>query len=107
MTEGGKGDLGARTVYCGNLAWKVGWQDLKDFFSENDIGDVEHAEVLEYQDGRKTGSGVVRFKTADDAQKAIAELNDKPLKGRAIFLREDNKGGKGPGSTLTLTARLC
>eukprot|EP00392_Amoebophrya_sp_AT5.2_P008105 g8124.t1 len=96
----GKGDGGARTVFCGNLAWKVGWQDLKRFFNEAEGEDfeVEHAEVLEYRDGKKTGSGVVRFKTVEQAEKAIAEWNEKPLKGRDIFLRADTKGGKGPGS---------
>ncbi|CAD7969430.1 unnamed protein product [Amoebophrya sp. A25] len=97
MTESdGKGDFGGRTLYCGNLAWKVGWQDLKDFFG--DKMEVEHAEVLTYKDGKKTGSGVVRFKRPEDAEKAMKEFQDKPLKGREVFLRPDAKGGKGPGS---------
>jgi len=89
-------DIGARTIYCGNLAWSVGWWDLKDFFAE--IGAVEHAECLEYSDGRKTGSGIVRFKKSKDAATAIAEYNDWDLHGRPIFIREDKEGGRGPGS---------
>lgn len=48
-------NLGPRTVYFGNLAWSVSWQDLKEFATAS--GEVEHAEVLSYRDGRKTGSG--------------------------------------------------
>ncbi len=66
-------DGGLRTVYVGNLAWSVGWQDLKDLMK--DVGQVEHVEVLEYRDGRKTGSAVVRFKTEEAAEKAIEEMS--------------------------------
>jgi len=91
-----KTELGDRTVYVGNLAYSVGWQDLKDKMRE--IGEVEHVEVLEYWDGRKTGSAIVRFKEKGDAQEAIKKLYDVELKGRRLYLREDKEGGKGPGS---------
>ena len=51
--------LGQRTVYFGNLAWSVSNTDLKEFAAE--CGEVEHAEVLSYRDGRKTGSGKMFF----------------------------------------------
>lgn len=34
------------------------------------------------------GCGVVEFATAEGAQKAIAELSDRPLFGRPVFVRE-------------------
>lgn len=88
-------DIGKRTVYFGNLAWSVSWHDLKDFCKPS--GDIEHAEILSYKDGRKTGSGIVRFATVDGAEAAIKSLNDVELKGRPVFCREDKEGGKGPG----------
>ncbi|CAD7967998.1 unnamed protein product [Amoebophrya sp. A120] len=97
MTEGT--DAGSRSVFCGNLSFQVGWQELKEFFKNSEVGEsFEHAEVLQYKDGRKTGHGIVRFADADAAQKAIDTMADKVLKGREIFLRLDQKGGKGPGS---------
>ena len=75
---------------------QVSWQDLKDFCA--DVGPVEHAEVLEYSDGRKTGSGIVKFYEARDARAAIKELYDVELQGRPIFIREDKENGEGPGS---------
>lgn len=79
-------DVARRTVFCGNLSWSVEWQDLKDFMQN--IGRVEHVEVLEYQDGRKTGSGLVTFVDAADAETAIKEYNETELDGRKIFIRE-------------------
>lgn len=34
------------------------------------------------------GCGVVEFAAPDEAQKAIKELNDTPLMGRPVFIRE-------------------
>ncbi len=77
-------NLGGRTVYCGNLAWSVGWQDLKDLMRE--CGEVEHVEVLEYRDGRKTGSAIVRFKENVMAEKAIKDLSTKLTRNISLFL---------------------
>lgn len=88
--------LGRRTVYFGNLAWSVSNEELAEFAKE--CGEVEQAEVLSYRDGRKTGSGIVRYVRVDDAQNAIKTLSDKEFKGRVVFCREDKEGGKGPGS---------
>lgn len=89
-------DLGNRTVYCGNLAWSVAWQDLKDHLKA--IGPVEFCEILQYRDGRKTGSGIARFEKAEDAERAISELKDSELKGRPLLIRADRENGIGPGS---------
>ena len=45
MVEGGtKRDRGtirvARRVYVGNLAWKTGWQELKDYFGQVGKGKI-------------------------------------------------------------------
>ena len=62
------------------------------------VGEVVFAEVMqENGTGRSKGCGVCEFKNEQDAQKAIAELNDTDLKGRMIFVREDRESNTGNG----------
>eukprot|EP00041_Stephanoeca_diplocostata_P039647 m.1637314 g.1637314 ORF g.1637314 m.1637314 type:complete len:229 (-) comp25712_c0_seq1:209-895(-) len=87
-----------RRVFVGNLSWRVAWQDLKDCFRS--CGNVVYANVMKNDSGRSKGCGIVEFETAEEAQKAIAELNDYELEGRAMFVREDREdrelgGGRG------------
>ncbi len=60
---------------------------LKDHMKE--VGDVEYCDVLVGKDGRSNGSGLVRFATAEQAEKAISDLTNTDLDGRQIFVRED------------------
>lgn len=97
---GGRPDSGEKQdcrVYVGNLSWDVSWQDLKDHMRS--AGDVSFAEVMQEQDGRSKGCGVVEFKSSEEAKAAIETLNDSELKGRMIFVREDREtsGGGGGG----------
>jgi len=84
---------GVSTVYVGNLDWKVTWKDLKDHMKS--VGEVEHADVLTYNDGKSSGGGLVRYANAKQAQRAINELTGTYLNGRSIFVREDREHGKG------------
>jgi RNA recognition motif-containing protein len=88
-TAGG-GDVPASTlgtrVFVGNLAWDVGWPQLKDHFKS--AGVVAHADVPTDDDGRSRGYGIVEYKQAKDALYAIHTLNGTTLGGRAIKLRE-------------------
>jgi RNA recognition motif-containing protein len=92
----GSGSGDGKSVYVGNLAYEVAWQDLKDHMRS--VGDVLHAEVMTMHDGRSKGCGIVEFATPDGAKKAIAELNDTELQGRNIFVREDRERGGAPNS---------
>lgn len=83
----------SRTVYVGNLAYEVSWQDLKDHMRS--AGDVVHAEIMAMHDGRSKGCGIVEFATSDGAIAAIEQLNDSELRGRLIFVREDRERGSG------------
>jgi len=85
-----------KTVYVGNLAWDVSWQDLKDHFKS--VGTVQHADVMmEPGTTRSKGCGLVTFANARDAATAISTLHDTELNGRLIFVREDREGGAGVG----------
>jgi len=83
------GDAVDCRVYVGNLAYEVGWQDLKDHMKS--VGNVVHADVLKGRDGRSRGSGIVEFATAGEAQAAIEQLHDTELLSRKIFVREDRE----------------
>ena len=107
--HGGQTQQGNR-VYVGNLAYSVSWQDLKDHFKP--IGHVVYAEVFSDGPGRSKGCGVVEFGSRAEAQRAIEELTDSELRGRAIFVREDREqntfnaapgaGPRGPQAGETL-----
>lgn len=80
----------------GNLAWATTDETLLTHMSG--AGSVTSASVLRYSDsGRSKGSGLVDFTSAEDAERAIAELTDTELDGRQIFVRAD-RGGMPPGS---------
>jgi len=87
--EGGTTPKPGSQLFIGNLSWETGWQDLKDHFRT--IGEVERADVAVGRDGRKKGFGFIRYSTAEDAQKAIKELNGVEFMGRPIEVRLDNK----------------
>lgn len=80
-------------VYVGNLSWSVKWQELKDLMQT--VGQVAYADVMLDRTGRSKGCGLVEFTTVEDAQRAIATLNDHELSGRKIFLREDREPESG------------
>lgn len=70
-------------LFVGSLAWATTDQGLIDFFSA--AGTVEDAFVLkERETGRSRGCGFVTMSSAEEAQKAIEELNGKELDGREI-----------------------
>jgi len=93
------------SVYVGNIAWNVTWQDLKDHFKS--AGTVLHADVMAEADtGRSKGCGLVVFANARDAENAIATLHDSELKGRQIFVREDREGGSAVRNPLNGGATL-
>lgn len=75
-----------RRVIVGNLKYEVRWQDLKDHFKS--LGEVVQADV--FMDGnRSKGTGVVEFKDAAVAKKAIDTMRDTEIQGRKIWVRGD------------------
>jgi RNA recognition motif-containing protein len=87
------------SVYVWNLSYETSWQDLKDHMRK--AGNVDQASILTDPDGESIGCGVVVYQRGHEAARAIRELNDSDLKGRAIHLREDRvqtgRGGGGRG----------
>jgi len=85
----------SNSVFVGNLAWSVSWQDLKDHMRE--AGDVQYSKVITDHNGRSKGYGIVEFSTVEGAQDAIEELTGTELKGRKIFIREDRENDRRGG----------
>lgn len=93
--------MGTR-LFVGSLAWATTDQTLSDFFST--VGTVVSAKVMtDRATGRSRGFGFVEMATAEEAQRAIQELNEKDLDGRNIIVneakeREDRGNSFGGGN---------
>lgn len=74
-------------IYVGNLSYSATEDDLRKAFEA--FGQVESATiVMDRETGRSKGFGFVEMPAAAEAQTAIAELNGKELKGRAVTVNE-------------------
>lgn len=87
--QGENSPITSKRVYVGNLAWRCKWQDLKDHMRS--AGDVKYVEIIEAQNGRSKGCGIVEFHDLESAQRAHETLNDTILFDRKIFIREDRE----------------
>jgi len=85
-------------LFVGGLAWHTDDVTLRAKFEE--FGVVEEAVVVKDRDtGRSRGFGFVRYATDEDADKAIANMNDSEFDGRRIRVDKatDRRGGGGGG----------
>ena len=74
-------------LYVGNLAYTVSNDDLQQLFSQ--AGQVQSVAVISDKfSGQSKGFGFVEMASADEAAKAIRQLNDTELKGRNIKVNE-------------------
>ena len=74
-------------LYVGNLAFSVTNQELEALFSQ--IGKVDNASVVvDKFSGQSRGFGFVQMADANEAARAISELNGTELKGRSIKVNE-------------------
>ena len=74
-------------LFVGGISWNVKNEDLQKAFEE--VGEVVEAVIImDRATGKSKGFGFVTMKTAEDAQKAITELNGKELDGRPLTVNE-------------------
>lgn len=99
-----------KRLFVGGLPYSITDQQLKDLFSEQ--GQIESVTIVtDRYSGQSKGFGFVEMVTEEDAQKAIATLNNTELEGRKIVVNEarpredrpqrsfgDRSGGMGRGS---------
>jgi len=79
-------------VYVSNLSYEMKWMELKDVMKK--LGTVEHVEIFTDNNGRSKGIAVVEYSNAEDAARAIKELDGNDVCGRKIRLREDKMGNE-------------
>jgi RNA recognition motif-containing protein len=86
-------------LYVGNLSFDTTEDRIQQAFA--DIGEVTEVKLmLDRETGRSRGFAFVTMATADDAQKALAQLNGQTLDGRALRVdqaeeRRPRSGGGG------------
>jgi len=73
-------------LYIGNLPWKVDNDGLKEMFAS--YGADEANVISDKFSGRSKGFGFVTIADDEAANKAISEMNDKEIEGRAIKVSE-------------------
>jgi len=74
-----------KKLYVGNLSFETTESDLKELFGQ--AGTVETVRIITDRDtGRSKGFGFVEMQ--DGGDKAIAEMNGKDFKGRALTVNE-------------------
>lgn len=88
-----------KKIFVGNLAWKATEDSLKQLFEAH--GKVVSVKIITDQyTGKSKGFGFVEMETADGAEAAIRELNDKPYLDRNLrvsLAQERKEGGNGGG----------
>jgi RNA recognition motif-containing protein len=88
----------ARKLYVGNLPFETSEQDLSALFGA--VGTVDSINVMRDQaTGRARGFAFVEMASDEDAQAAIAKLNDHAYGGRNLTVNEarpkTSSGGGG------------
>jgi RNA recognition motif-containing protein len=74
-------------IYVGNLSRDVAEADLKEAFQA--FGEVQTASIIKDKfTGESRGFGFVEMPNKDEADKAIAGMNGKDLKGRNLTVNE-------------------
>lgn len=77
----------ATKLYVGNLSYQTNDWDLKEQFGQ--YGEVLSANIVTDRDtGRSRGFGFVEMGSDEDAQKAIAALNEHEIDGRNLKVNE-------------------
>jgi RNA recognition motif-containing protein len=87
----------ASKLYVGGLSYSTTSESLREYFGQ--CGTVESAAVVTDRfSGQSRGFGFVEMATAEEAQQAIAKLNDQPFEGRKLTVNVANSPGAGGGS---------
>lgn len=83
-------------VYIGGLAWATDDQSLRAAFEE--FGNVEDSVVIkDRESGRSRGFGFITFSSVEEADAAIAAMNNQDLEGRTIRVDKASEPGSRDG----------
>ena len=73
-------------LYVGNLPWSIDDKGLKELFASYDV--EEAVLIKDKYSGRSKGFGFVTIADDEAAKKAISELHEKDIEGRALTVSE-------------------
>jgi len=74
-------------IYVGNLNYNLGEDELREIFEE--FGEVNSAKIIiDKYSGRSKGFGFVEMSDDEEANSAIAALNDKEFQGRNMKVNQ-------------------
>ena len=74
-------------IFAGSLPFSLEEAELKEFFEE--YGEVASVKIITDKfSGRSKGFGFIEMPNAEEAKKAIEELNGAEIDGRAIVVNE-------------------
>lgn len=70
-------------LFVGNLSYKTGEQDLKDYFSQAGVVTSVNLMVDKFT-GKSRGFAFIEFATPEEAQRAVDQFNSKEFQGRTL-----------------------
>jgi RNA recognition motif-containing protein len=85
-------------LFIGGLAWATTEESLRDAFRQ--FGEVSEVKIIvDHYTGRSRGFGFITYTNAEDAPKALEQLNGTELDGRTIRVDSatDRRSGDGGG----------
>jgi RNA recognition motif-containing protein len=92
-------EVNRMNLYVGNLLFDVTEAELKELFSP--YGEVTEVRlIMDKFSGKTKGFGFIEMPSKEAAEKAIAELNGKDMRGRAMTVNEakpKTEHGRGGG----------
>ncbi|MBN1788609.1 MAG: RNA-binding protein [Sedimentisphaerales bacterium] len=93
-------EVNSMNIYAGNLLFDVTEEELRELFSP--YGEVTEVRlIMDKFSGKTKGFGFVEMPSKEEAEAAIAELNGKDVRGRAMTVNEakpkTDRGGRGGG----------
>jgi len=85
-------------IYVSNLSYKVDENDLREIFEE--YGEVASVKIITDKfNGKSKGFGFVEMNNADEAKRAIEQLNGGELDGRKMVVNEARPRREGGGDS--------
>ncbi len=82
-----KKDVTVLNIYVSNLPYRLSNEELRDIFAA--YGEVSRVKIVKDKDtNRSKGFGFVEMPNDDEGKRAISELNDKDVGGRALRVNE-------------------
>jgi RNA recognition motif-containing protein len=85
-------------IYVGNLPFSATDDSLRQAFEP--FGEVTSANIIQDKfSGKSRGFGFVEMPSAEEGQKAIDELNEKDMDGRALKVNEARPRTEGRGDS--------